>query len=447
MENNGSAKKQGLGMDFLGADVDFRRQVASAGIESSDHFARVNDWTPWEVGKSMSPDRQSLSSMSSEDALSDLPEFSDPLSLLNMTPNPSKSSHGSTFTFDSNLDLTRGRRRSLSHAPVSRPSSSRRFRRSPYSVDHTRRSSLSTNSSISTFPLSLPATSCCSPVEELRDDFSFDGGGPAAFASLQNTPASSSTTAHLTSPATLDSCFTAGPIHRPQTSFTTNALFTSPPTEGFPFQTIESDPFLTTTFANCHSIQLLTMEQPEDAGDEPDLFGALFTEQSAPSDKDMKPDDIELVPSEQDVRFEGDLYTPRFVRGHGNKREGYCGLCKPGRWLVLKNSAFWYDKSFSHGISAATGQPFEGPQKTRRMHGNPDVWEGLCGTCNEWIALVSNKKKGTTWFRHAYKVTLLLELFRSLLNFVSATPIKRQRKRRGSGETPFPRNQLRAKVA
>jgi len=37
------------------------------------------------------------------------------------------------------------------------------------------------------------------------------------------------------------------------------------------------------------------------------------------------------------------------------------------------------------------------------MDGNPDVWEGLCGSCNEWVALVSSKKKGTTWFRHAYK--------------------------------------------
>ena len=37
------------------------------------------------------------------------------------------------------------------------------------------------------------------------------------------------------------------------------------------------------------------------------------------------------------------------------------------------------------------------------MDGNPDVWEGLCGSCNDWIALVSSKKKGTTWFRHAYK--------------------------------------------
>ncbi|KAK4106590.1 hypothetical protein N658DRAFT_24549 [Parathielavia hyrcaniae] len=140
-----------------------------------------------------------------------------------------------------------------------------------------------------------------------------------------------------------------------------------------------------------------------DLSDPPDLYGSLHEEQLPPPPEDMKPSDPDLVPHEQELRFEGDLYTPRWVRGHGNKREGWCGICKPGRWLVLKNSAFWYDKSFTHGISAATGSPFQEPQETRRMDGNPDVWEGLCGSCNEWIALVSSKKKGTTWFRHAYK--------------------------------------------
>lgn len=137
--------------------------------------------------------------------------------------------------------------------------------------------------------------------------------------------------------------------------------------------------------------------------DPPDLFGSLSEEQIPPPPEDMNPEDPEMTPREQDLRFEGDLYTPRWVRGHGNKREGWCGICKPGRWLVLKNSAFWYDKSFSHGISAATGAPFQEPLETRRMDGNPDVWEGLCAGCNDWIALVSSKKKGTTWFRHAYK--------------------------------------------
>ncbi|QPH02266.1 hypothetical protein C2857_006475 [Epichloe festucae Fl1] len=140
-----------------------------------------------------------------------------------------------------------------------------------------------------------------------------------------------------------------------------------------------------------------------DLSDPPDLFAALKEEQIPPPEEDMNPSDSNLIPYEQALRFEGDLYTPKWVRGHGNKREGWCGICKPGRWLVLKNSAFWYDKSFTHGISAATGSPFEEPLDTRRMDGNPDVWEGLCGSCNDWIPLVSSKKKGTTWFRHAYK--------------------------------------------
>lgn len=148
-----------------------------------------------------------------------------------------------------------------------------------------------------------------------------------------------------------------------------------------------------------------------DLSDPPDLYASLHEEQIPPPPEDMNPSDPDMIPHEQELRFDGDLYTPRWVRGHGNKREGWCGICKPGRWLVLKNSAFWYDKSFTHGISAATGSPFQEPQETRRMDGNPDVWEGLCGSCNEWVALVSSKKKGTTWFRHAYKVITILLTF------------------------------------
>lgn len=138
----------------------------------------------------------------------------------------------------------------------------------------------------------------------------------------------------------------------------------------------------------------------------PDLFGPLEQDQLSPPPEDMQCEDHDS-PRAQELRFEGDLYTPKYVRGHGNKREGWCGICKPGRWLVLKNSAFWYDKSFTHGISAATGTAFEGPTETRRMKGNPDVWEGLCSSCGDWVALISSKKKGTTWFRHAYKVCRL----------------------------------------
>lgn len=186
---------------------------------------------------------------------------------------------------------------------------------------------------------------------------------------------------------------------------------TMPPSTFDPTSRIETVPYMLSngTFRTLQSNAAPgghTHDHFCDHADPPDLFGPLSEEQLVPPLEDMKPDDADLTPHEQELRFEGDLYTPRYVRGHGNKREGWCGICKPGRWLVLKNSAYWYDKSFTHGISAASGQAFEGPRETRRMDGNADVWEGLCGSCGEWIALVSSKKKGTTWFRHAYKVLL-----------------------------------------
>jgi hypothetical protein len=127
-------------------------------------------------------------------------------------------------------------------------------------------------------------------------------------------------------------------------------------------------------------------------------------EATDPPESDIDTLDPYLVPREQDLRFAGDLYTPQWVRGHGNKYEGWCGLCKPGCWLLLKNGAFTYHKTFTHGISAATGAAFRGPQDTRRTQANlNDVWEGLCGSCGEWIALSSNRR-AQNWFRHAYEV-------------------------------------------
>jgi hypothetical protein len=186
-----------------------------------------------------------------------------------------------------------------------------------------------------------------------------------------------------------------------------------PPSTFDPSGRIETVPFMMSngTFRTLQSNASSGGHQHDrscDHADPPDLFGPLTQEQLVPPLEDMKPDNADLTPHEQDLRFEGDLYTPRFVRGQGNKREGWCGICKPGRWLVLKNSAYWYDKSFTHGISASTGQAFARPLETRRMDSNADAWEGLCGNCGDWIALVSSKKKGTIWFRHAYKVLLTL---------------------------------------
>jgi hypothetical protein len=46
-------------------------------------------------------------------------------------------------------------------------------------------------------------------------------------------------------------------------------------------------------------------------------------------------------PRKQRLRFHGDMYTPLWVRFQGQQKEGFCDLCQPGKWLQLKNSAFW----------------------------------------------------------------------------------------------------------
>jgi len=246
--------------------------------------------------------------------------------------------------------------------------------------------------------MSMPPTQCCSPVNECHDDF-----GLADFSQLDFGSARPSVTEDLFAMDPMQAMPHAPfqpDLIAPQPKYVADQMFLH---NGFEDPLFEATaPILPSSHIPDHSLHAKVDEFAEYA-EEPDLFGALSEEPSVPSEEDMNPEDESMKPQEQETRFEGDLYTPRYVRGTGVNREGYCGLCKPGRWLVLKNSAYWYDKSFTHGISAATGQPFDGPKETRRMSGNPDVWEGLCGCCNEWIALISNKKKGTTWFRHAYK--------------------------------------------
>lgn len=140
-----------------------------------------------------------------------------------------------------------------------------------------------------------------------------------------------------------------------------------------------------------------------------DLFAVLKEEPSKPPPEDMNPTNPEMTPYEQNIRFEGDLYEPTLVRGRGNNREGWCGRCKPGRWIALKNTQYWADKAFTHGICPATGQPFQEPTHTRRMDGKCDILEAQCGTCNKWIALVNRKTPRTSWFRHAWKVRTLMQ--------------------------------------
>ncbi|KAJ3100442.1 hypothetical protein HDU97_002229 [Phlyctochytrium planicorne] len=116
----------------------------------------------------------------------------------------------------------------------------------------------------------------------------------------------------------------------------------------------------------------------------------------------------------QKLRFDGDLYTPAWVRLAGQMKEGLCELCpKPGRWLQLKNSAFWYHKQFLHGISSVSGVAFTKPLETRVVFvyvplaaptgdvTNPAtpvitvMVEGLCHECQKWHPLMNSKRRCT----------------------------------------------------
>ncbi|CAO3647352.1 unnamed protein product [Mucor hiemalis] len=112
--------------------------------------------------------------------------------------------------------------------------------------------------------------------------------------------------------------------------------------------------------------------------------------------------DSNAIPRRQKLRFEGDEYTPKWVRYTGQLKEGYCDTCKPGKWLQLKNSAFWYHKQFFHGISSVSGKPFQKPLEQRA--GDHDVVEGLCHQCKQFVPICNSKRKNSVlWYRHAHK--------------------------------------------
>ncbi|KAI8082972.1 uncharacterized protein BX664DRAFT_339527 [Halteromyces radiatus] len=112
--------------------------------------------------------------------------------------------------------------------------------------------------------------------------------------------------------------------------------------------------------------------------------------------------DVEARPRRQKLRYVGDMYTPQWVRYNGQSKEGLCDTCKPGKWLQLKNSAFWYHKQFFHGISSVSGKEFLQPLETRWV--DQDIVEGLCHQCQQWVSVSNVKRKNSVlWYRHAHK--------------------------------------------
>lgn len=124
---------------------------------------------------------------------------------------------------------------------------------------------------------------------------------------------------------------------------------------------------------------------------------------NAPPAQDLLPSDP-LHPRQQPSRFDGDLYTPNYVRGDGATRAGWCAQCSS--WLTLKDSAYWYHMHFAHGISCATGKHLPVPIRFRptagAARGVGDA-EALCGGCGRWVLIVTGEKGRTAWWRHAYR--------------------------------------------
>ncbi|GAN07847.1 hypothetical protein MAM1_0179c07351 [Mucor ambiguus] len=181
------------------------------------------------------------------------------------------------------------------------------------------------------------------------------------------------------------------------------------------------DPFLYQQMGHQHQHEVtIKQEEYTDKSENTSLNGSVTTvEETTPTktpaaseeedypviteaDLEAAKKDPNAIPRRQKLRYEGDEYTPKWVRYTGQLKEGYCDTCKPGKWLQLKNSAFWYHKQFFHGISSVSGKPFQRPLEQRA--GEHDVVEGLCHQCKQFVPICNSKRKNSVlWYRHAHK--------------------------------------------
>jgi hypothetical protein len=72
-----------------------------------------------------------------------------------------------------------------------------------------------------------------------------------------------------------------------------------------------------------------------------DLIPEPSTELVDPPPEDMNTKDKTMVPQRRNLKDPNHLYMPRWIRGDGEQREGWCGACRPGKWLSLKRSTYW----------------------------------------------------------------------------------------------------------
>ena len=114
-----------------------------------------------------------------------------------------------------------------------------------------------------------------------------------------------------------------------------------------------------------------------------------------------------LLPRTQDLRFEEDQYTPLWVRQDGKDKEGWCALCPGnGKWLQLKNSAFWYHRQFQHGISSSSGVrslfPLSCPELSSKLSNSQGFFSLLSSTTSShlsklaWLPTRQRRKASAT---------------------------------------------------
>jgi len=72
-----------------------------------------------------------------------------------------------------------------------------------------------------------------------------------------------------------------------------------------------------------------------------DLIPDPPTKMVDPPSEDMNPKDQTMMPQRRNLKDPNHLYMPRWIRGDGKQREGWCGACRPGKWLSLKRSTYW----------------------------------------------------------------------------------------------------------
>lgn len=107
----------------------------------------------------------------------------------------------------------------------------------------------------------------------------------------------------------------------------------------------------------------------------------------------------DLFDFKEEIKDEKPLeYSPKYVRGSGSQREGYCIECE--KWYNMKNSSYWYHMNYKHGINCK-GEKYPSP-KLREID---KMVEGYCIKCGEWICLgLSSKNYKFSWLRHMQKI-------------------------------------------